>query len=261
MFSRLALRTGAVLRQHVTKHPVIVVAARSGSTEQWDKANAIYYGPERDVKNFPITKMAEKTPNTRMGIFPESWFKYLEEKTGVSGPYVLGTGVVLTAFSKELLVIDHTFSELISFWIMFALVAKKFGPSIGKYLDELSESYMKAKWHQPIEDAKVNSKEMIKQIDEGLWREEGQTHLFEAKKENVDLQLEAQYRERLSEAYRAVKSRLDYQLDRQNTRIRFEQEHMVNWIVQNVIKGITPQQEKDAISKCIADLKGLAAKA
>ena len=34
----------------------------------------------------------------------------------------------------------------------------------------------------------------------------------------------------------------DYQLDVQTTKRSFEQSHMVNWIVDSVVKGITPQQ-------------------
>ena len=58
-----------------------------------------------------------------------------------------------------------------------------------------------------------------------------------------------------------VKRRLDYQVDTQNVAQGFQQKHLVNWVVDQVQKSITPQQEKDAIKQCLAELKGLAAKA
>ena len=39
----------------------------------------------------------------------------------------------------------------------------------------------------------------------------------------------------------------DYQVERQNAVKQFEQKHMVNWIIQNVMKSITPQQVRIAM--------------
>ena len=47
----------------------------------------------------------------------------------------------------------------------------------------------------------------------------------------------------------------------EHTTRSFEQTHMVNWIVDNVKKGITPQQEKESIASCIRTLKTMSASA
>lgn len=53
--------------------------------EQWDYVNSVYFGQERDQKNFPNLVMPDGTPPVRLGIFPASWFDFLYPKTGVSG--------------------------------------------------------------------------------------------------------------------------------------------------------------------------------
>lgn len=272
MLSRLALRSSALstaLKAQTSSRALIAVRHASTDEENpslkeivanWDKSNALYYGPERDTKNFPHPVQPEKNPPTRYGFIPETWFQNFYDKTGVTGPYLLGGGVLTFLLSKELWVVEHGMTEFIAFWILMTVLIKKYGAKIGQSLDTSADKLREEKWIKPLAATRLSAQETVNNLEKAIWMEEGQKHIFEAGRENVDFQLEAIYRQRLSEVQSAVKKRLDYQVAKEQTSRRVEQEHMVNWIVDNVVRGITPQQEKDSISKCIMDLKSLAAK-
>lgn len=84
-----------------------------------------------------------------------------------------------------------------------------------------------------------------------------QTILFDAKRENVHLQREAEYRSRLMTVYHELKRKLDYQIAAQEAGKQFAQRHMVSWILENVNRGLGNVSEKETLNKCVADLKSL----
>lgn len=137
---------------------------------------------------------------------------------------------------------------------------KKIAPGIGESLQKECDQ-IAADWNQGrVDEIKCNEDGIVGE-KEAQWRADGQMLLMDAKKENVQLQLEAAYRQRLATIYTEVKRRLDYQVESQLVDRRVKQKHLVNWVVGGVLKSITPDQEKENINKCIADLAALATKA
>ncbi|KAH9422379.1 ATP synthase F(0) complex subunit B1, mitochondrial [Dermatophagoides pteronyssinus] len=213
----------------------------------------------RDLVNFPRPVRADFPEPCRLGIIPESWFQMFYEKTGVTGPYCFFWGFLTFLLSKEWLVFEHELLVGIEATIILGFAAKTFGPAIrnkgGAEVDATAKSW--DDWQ----------KGMIQFLNDYIKSEESvrdapkhHSVLFEAKRENVQLQLEAEYRRRQMEAYQEVRRRLNYLVAKEEAEKQFQQNYMVQWIIDNVAKSITPAQEKDTLKTTLAELKRLSDK-
>merc|ERR1711872_885059 len=215
---------------------------------------------ERDLVNYPARVRPIDKPPVRLGIFPEEWFTAMYPKTGVTGPYMALFGVSTFLASKEYFVMEHDFYIGIGLAAVLTFVVKQVGPGwtaeVNKELDA-DEAALRSIRQNEIDACKAQiAEEEISQANTVAWED-----IIAAKKEAVGLQLEGVYRARLQDAYTQVKKRLDYQLETANVVRRMEQKHMVDWIIGNVKKSITPAQEEAALKKCISDLKALSSAA
>merc|ERR1712203_647659 len=213
--------------------------------------------PERDHVNFPRRKREELPSPVRHWWIPEEYFSFFAPKTGVTGGYIFALSFGSFLCSKEYIIFEHEMHVGMVFAIAIVGVANIVGPGLTKSMDEIID--------KEISDMdSIRNKEIdrcalaIEEEEKGQWMAGSYEDLISAKKENVALQLEAEYRARLKDAYTQVKRRLDYQLQTANVLRANEQKHMVDWIITNVKKSITAKQEEDALKKCVADLKALA---
>jgi len=224
-----------------------------------DNPDSVFYvGPERDLVNFPRRTRPMNISPVRLGFLPEEWFTQFHAKTGVTGPYMFIASFGTFLISKEFYVLEHEFYTGLGLVVLGAMAAKMVGPGLRAWLDvemNKEEAKLKAIRQDEIDVCKA----AISEEEKAQWMATSWETLIQAKKENVALQLEAAYRTRLHEAFSQVKRRLDYQTETTNVLRRTEQKHMVDWIISNVRKSISPKLEADALKKCVADLKGLAA--
>ncbi|CAH4039004.1 unnamed protein product [Pieris brassicae] len=196
----------------------------------------------------------------RMGMFPEEWFTFFHSKTGVSGPYLFGILVANYLVSKEVYIMEHEYYAGLSIFIMVAGGVKLLGPELAKFLDSQREAIEK-ELDQGLKNQLNVYETIIKDSKDMQMRAVGQKMLLDAKKENVAMQLEAAYRERLRLVYNAVKGRMDYHAKRSRVENRIHQKWMIDWILNNVRKSLTPDFEKQALNRAIEDLAAIAGRA
>lgn len=154
---------------------------------------------------------------------------------------------------------EHEFYTGLSFAMLLTYVVKKVGPTVKKTLDAEIDQ-IEADMEQNRVNEIESHKELIEHEKTEQWRAEGQLLLNDAQKENVALQLEAAYRERLATVFGEVKRRLDYQLEIQRVERTVKQKHLVDWVTSKVLASITEDQDQQTLNKCIVDLKALAPK-
>uniref|UniRef100_A0A8D2CYE0 ATP synthase subunit b n=1 Tax=Sciurus vulgaris TaxID=55149 RepID=A0A8D2CYE0_SCIVU len=208
----------------------------------------------------PLPPLPEYGGKVHLGLIPEEFFQFLYPKTGVTGPYMLGIGLILYFLSKELYVITPETFSTISIVGLLVYVIKKYGTSIGEFIDNLNEQII-----AQLEEVKKAS---IKQIQDEIELEKAQQaqvqkchYLSDVQRNSIAMALEVIYQERLHKVYKEVKNHLDYHISVQNMMHRKEQEHMIIWVEKHVVQSISAQQEKEMIAKCIADLQLLEKKA
>ncbi|XP_007425586.1 ATP synthase F(0) complex subunit B1, mitochondrial [Python bivittatus] len=247
MLSRLALRAlaPAGLKSSValpSLSPGMIQISRSLHTSQQHLA--------------PVPSRPETGGKVRHGIIPEEFFQFLYPKTGVTGPYMLATGLTLYLLSKEIYVVNH---ETVGGAMVLGIIiygVKKYGPSVAAFADKLMEEEL-ARYENLKKAYIARCEKGIENEKKQQWRAEGHHYLFDAKRNNIAMILETNYRERLLAVSREVKKKLDYQVALQQLKRRMERDHMISWVEKSVWQSVTAQEEKESIAKCILDLKAL----
>jgi F-type H+-transporting ATPase subunit b len=222
--------------------------------------------PERDIVNYPHPNKLEFPSKTRLHIIPDSWFRFLYPVTGETGGYFAIAGVLIFLFQKEWYVIEQDMHKLALVGFSWYWYYQLFGGKVSSFFNDTNRDGQREGFWMRFHFFKLDNIEYLKAKPKAeeehmeVLKSIG-TNLPAVQRENLTLQLEAEYRKRLQNVHNAIKRRLDFFVEYESTRRRFEQKHMVDWIMQQVRASVTPQMEAATLKQCIVDLKAMANKA
>ncbi|XP_044746142.1 ATP synthase subunit b, mitochondrial-like [Coccinella septempunctata] len=190
------------------------------------------------------------------GFIPKEWVSFFVPITGYSGFYTLLVTLGTYLFSKEIYVCDHEYYNGLSLIILCIYAVKTQGPKLAKYLDKEIDNYERDlnKWK---EKEKQNLRDAIVSAVKDQECMEGQQILIAAKRENVHLQREAEFRKRQMEVYENVTRILNYHVESENVRRSVQQKNLIQWVIKEVEKSLTPQLKEEYMKLCMADIKDI----
>lgn len=100
---------------------------------------------------------------------------------------------------------EHEFYNGLSLLSIVIYIQYKFGAKIGAFLDkgvDKEEEELNNQKNESIEDIQ----KQIDKLEKEKWRVDGQLMLYDVKKQNIWMQLEANYRENLATIHSQVRS-------------------------------------------------------
>uniref|UniRef100_A0A0K0DU50 ATP synthase subunit b n=1 Tax=Strongyloides stercoralis TaxID=6248 RepID=A0A0K0DU50_STRER len=220
--------------------------------------------PDRDLVNFPYPVRNMYPPKTRLLVFPNSWFTPFQSITGTSGPYVFFGGLAAFLINKEIFVYEEKAHLLLGWIYLYLILSRSVGYRIDKWLYE--------GYQEKMNYYKGLIKDDLKNAVEFRERSAAEATSLAAVKEafpkvmadNLELQLEATYRKNVKSVSSEIKRRIDYLVESEETKQKFEKDCLIKYIAGGVTEAINKNEGgiKDAyLEECIKELKNLANKA
>ncbi|XP_056639842.1 ATP synthase subunit b, mitochondrial-like [Diorhabda sublineata] len=208
---------------------------------------------EPSIKKLSLTRQ-EPGP-VIWGFVPKEWVTFFYPKTGVCGFYTFLFTTVTYLVSKEIYVLEHNYYSGLSVAVMVWAAVHYIGPPLAKWLDKEIDDYENA-WKKSREDRIQGLKEELAHEKYLQYQAEGQLLLVEAKRENVALQYEDEFRKRQMHVYADVKRILNYQVATGDVFRKIQQRNLVQYVEAEVRKSVTPEMQNKLIDGSIEMLVG-----
>jgi len=233
--------------------------AAAGRLDDWENFK-MPGAPYADMGPLPpAPAKLDDAGKTRMTYISESYFKLLEGKLGYTGPYTLLFGGLLTALSKEWLILGPEMFWAASAAVFYSFV---FNGGVAAFMDREGTVFYDLR-EQRVSSWKEYKVGLVSSEIDGIARLKEQTAglamIQEQRKVNLELALDAEHMNRQADLVEAVKKRLDYQVAVNNAERDAHAKHMIKWIDTEVNAAIAKRSSKDDLTAAIAQLKSMAA--
>lgn len=203
---------------------------------------------------FEILIRSELILQVIWGFIPLEWRESFYNRTGFSGLYTLLFTVATTLLSKELYVMEHEFFTGLSWLVALPYVVSKYKSYVAAKLDEEIDSY-EAEMSRTRDTQRANLEQVIDTEERDQWSMEGQLLLMCAKRENVDLQREAEYRRRIHSVRGHVVRQLNYHVETAQLKREFFHRNIVGYVTREVEKSITGEFLDRYMEDCLVKLE------
>ena len=116
---------------------------------------------------------------------------------------MFGLGVTTYLLSKEIYILEHEYYTGCSLFLVLCGGYYKFKTQINGFLDRELDKFEKS-WMEGRENQIKAEEELIENLNKEKWRSDIQKMIMDVKKENIKMQLEAAYRQRVTHVYNEV---------------------------------------------------------
>lgn len=196
---------------------------------------------------------------SRLYVFPEWFFKYLEPRLGYSGGYSFLFGLSALMVQKEFLPV--TSSAAVSLTVTLVAASHLMGRYFAPYSDSIEKAQIELRTEM-VENWKNHKISLVESEIDGVEKLKEQASALpmiqEQRKNNVTSSIEAEYMNRQADLVAAVKKNLDYHVSLKNAERDAMQKHMINWIENQVNESISQQDPQADLDAAIGQLKAMA---
>ncbi|VEN48817.1 unnamed protein product [Callosobruchus maculatus] len=208
-------------------------------------------GPTKSSSMRPVRRA--QPGEVLFACLPVEWWLYFVPKTGYTGlgTFLFTFGTYL--LSKEKYVLEHNYYGGLSMAIVCWGAVTYVGPEVAKMLDKEVEDY-EAGWSKSRKD---KAKILDQQIEDEVFHQyqaDGQLMLVAAKRENVALQLEDEFRKRQVQVHKEVLKRLNYHVAVSLVNKRIMHKNLVQWVQKEVLAALSPELHDKIINMSIDNM-------